>query len=67
MKIPAAGGTSAVTASETFIDTNAGYVQSFPVQGTVMLDTGDAVEIWVKRINTGNQSFTIKSFSVSIR
>jgi len=67
MKIPAAGGTSAVTASEAFIDTNAGYVQSFPVQGTVMLDTGDAVEIWVKRINTGNQSFTIKSFSVSIR
>lgn len=67
MKIPAAGGTSAVTASETFIDTNAGYVQSFPVQGTVMLDTGDSVEIWVKRLNAGGQTFTVKSFSVSIR
>ncbi|UUC46659.1 hypothetical protein [Flavobacterium cerinum] len=67
MKIPAAGGTSAVTASETFIDTNAGYVQSFPVQGTVMLDSGDSIEIWVKRLNGGNQPFTVKSFSVSIR
>lgn len=67
VKIPAAGGTSAVTASETFIDTNAGYVQSFPVQGTVMLDTGDSVEIWVKRLNAGAQTFSVKSFSVSIR
>ena len=67
MRIPAAGGTAAVTASETFIDTNAGYVQSFPVQGTVMLDSGDSIEIWVKRLNAGGQSFTIKSFSASIR
>ncbi len=67
MRIPAAGGTDPQVASESVIDTNAGYIQSFPVQGTVFLNSGDAVEIWVRRINANSQTFRVRTFSVTIR
>jgi len=67
MRIPAGGGTDPQVASETFIDTNAGYIQSFPIQGTVFLNTGDSVELWIRRNNTGGQVFTVKSYSLSIK
>ncbi|MDI1255559.1 MAG: hypothetical protein PSV16_05615 [Flavobacterium sp.] len=67
MRIPAAGGTDAQTATEAFIDTNAGYIQSFPVQGSVYLNTGDSIELWIRRVNTGGQTFTIKSFNMTMK
>lgn len=63
-RIPAAGGTDPQVASETLIDTNAGYIQSFTVQGSVFLNSGDSVELWFRRGTVGSQSFTIRSFSM---
>ncbi|QRY55504.1 hypothetical protein [Sphingobacterium siyangense] len=71
MRIPAAGGTDPQVATETLIDTNAGYIQSFPVQGSVYLNTGDSVELWIRRLNQGSgataQSFLVRSFNMSIK
>ncbi|MBA9071938.1 hypothetical protein GGR22_000064 [Flavobacterium gossypii] len=71
MRIPSAGGTDPQISTETLIDTNAGYIQSFPVQGSVYLNTGDSIELWVKRLNQGTgttaQSFLVRSFNMSIK
>ncbi|KIC01268.1 hypothetical protein OA88_15045 [Flavobacterium sp. JRM] len=67
VRIPAAGGTDPQISSETFIDTNAGYVQSFPIQGSVMLNTGDSIELWIKRNNANTQSVTVRSFNMTIK
>lgn len=67
MRIPAAGGTDPQVSSEAFIDTNAGFTQSFPIQGSVMLNTGDSVELWIRRNNTGSQVINVKSFSLTAR
>lgn len=71
MRIPAAGGTDPQVATETIIDTNAGYIQSFPVQGAVYLNTGDSVELWIRRLNQGTgttaQTFLVRSFNMSIK
>ncbi|WP_200937037.1 hypothetical protein [Flavobacterium sp. Leaf359] len=71
MRIPAAGGTDPQVATETIIDTNAGYIQSFPVQGSVYLNTGDSVELWIRRLNQGTgttaQSFLVRSFNMSVK
>ncbi|WP_199758388.1 hypothetical protein [Flavobacterium microcysteis] len=71
MRIPAAGGTDPQVATETIIDTNAGYIQSFPVQGSVYLNTGDSVELWIRRLNQGTgttaQTFMVRSFNMSVK
>lgn len=71
MRIPSVGGTDPQISTETLIDTNAGYIQSFPVQGSVYLNTGDSIELWVKRLNQGTgttaQSFLVRSFNMSIK
>lgn len=54
--------------TETFIDTNSGYTQSFPVTGTIFLNKDESVELYLKRVNSGT---TIKidtySFNLSIK
>lgn len=67
MRIPAAGGTDPQTSTEAYIDTNAGYIQSFPIQGSVYLNTGDSVELWIRRVNAGGQTFTVKSFNMTMK
>lgn len=71
MRIPAAGGVDPQVSTETIIDTNAGYIQSFPIQGSVFLNTGDSVELWIRRLNQGAgvtaQSFLVRSFNMSIK
>lgn len=67
MRIPSAGGTDPQVASETLIDTNAGYIQAFPVQGTVFLNSGDSVELWVRRVNSSSQTFRVRTFNLTIR
>lgn len=67
MKVSASGANEAQVASETLIDTNAGFIQSFQIQGSVYLNAGDSVELWYKRLNGGGQSFKIRSFSMTIR
>lgn len=66
-RIPAAGGTDPQVASETLIDTNAGYIQSFTIQGSVYLNSGDSVELWFRRGTVGTQTFTVRSFSMIAR
>ena len=67
MKIGASGTLIPQIASETYIDANAGYIQAFPVQGTVQLDINESVEIWVKRTNSGTTNVVLKSMSLSIK
>lgn len=54
--------------TETYIDTNSGFVQAFPVTGTVTLAQDESVEVWVKRINTGTKiNIDTYSFNLSVR
>ncbi len=48
--------------SETFIDTNSGFVQSFPITATIMLSENESVELYLKRINTGTK-IAIQTYS----
>ena len=66
-------GTNGVTVTplpetETYIDTNSGFVQSFPITGSVSLATNESVEVWLKRINTGTKiNVDTYSFNVTAR
>ncbi|MFH6970388.1 hypothetical protein [Flavobacterium petrolei] len=54
-------------ATETFIDTNSGFVQSFPISGTVQLNTNESVEIYLKRItNPTSPKISIDVYSLNI-
>jgi hypothetical protein len=66
MKIGATGTLIPQIASETYIDANAGYIQAFPIQGTVQLDVNESIEIWVKRTNSGTTNVILKSMNLSI-
>lgn len=70
MKTTAGGVTEVQSTTETLIDTNAGYIQSFPIQGSVYLNTGDYVEVFIRRLNQTNataQSFVVRSFNLTIK
>lgn len=67
MRIPAAGGTDPQVPSETIIDTNAGYIQAFPIQGAVYLNSGDSIELWIRRINANSQTFKVRTFSMTMK
>lgn len=58
---------TAIPASETFIDTNGGYVQAFPITGTVQLNTNESVEIYLKRITSpGTPKLNIDVYSLNM-
>ena len=67
MKVGSGGSLIPQIASETYFDANAGYIQVFPVQGTVQLDINESVEIWVKRTNSGAANVVLKSINLSIK
>jgi hypothetical protein len=67
VKYSALGVSSIVTSSETFIDSNSGFVQSFPVIGTVQLSTGEYVELKGARLNGSNKTLTFNSYNMSLR
>lgn len=67
MKIPASGPVEPQVASEILIDTNAGFIQGFPIQGAVYLNSGDSVELWYRRVNTGGQNFRVRTFNMTMR
>lgn len=67
VKYSSAGVASIVTSSETFIDSNSGYVQSFPVSGVVQLSAGEYVELHGARLNGSNKTLTFNSYNMSIR
>lgn len=66
----ASNGTTvtALPETETYIDTNSGFAQAFPITGTVTLAQDESVEVWVKRINTGTKiNIDTYSFNLSVR
>ncbi len=52
-------------ATETYIDTNSGFTQAFPVSGSITLNQNESVELWLKRINTGTK-INIDTFSFNM-
>jgi hypothetical protein len=67
VKFTAAGAYTFVVSSETFVDSNSSYVQSFPITGTVELAEGEYVELYAQRLNGSNKTLTINSFNMSLR
>jgi hypothetical protein len=67
VKVPASGAVEPQVASEIMIDTNAGFIQAFPIQGAVYLNSGDSVELWFRRSTNGNQSFRVRTFNMTMR
>jgi hypothetical protein len=51
--------------TETYIDTNSGFTQAFPVTGSVTLNQNESVELWLKRINTGTK-INVDTFSFNM-
>lgn len=63
---PATGSVvTPITATESFTDTNSGFVQGFPITGTVQLATGESIEVYLKRTNTGNK-ITMGTYSLNL-
>lgn len=56
-----------LTNSETYIDTNSGFVQTFPVIGTVTLNSGEYFEFCVRRITGNDKTLTFKSYNLSMK
>lgn len=68
VKWNAAGTTSTVlTNTETYIGTNSGHVQSFPVTGTVTLSAGEYVELCAQRLSGSDKTLTFKSYNMSLK
>ncbi|MFV8324303.1 hypothetical protein [Flavobacterium sp. ZS1P14] len=56
-KIASDGTTvTALSATETYLDTNSGFVQAFPISGTVQLNANESVEVYLKRITNPSQA-----------
>ncbi|TGD59661.1 hypothetical protein [Flavobacterium humi] len=63
---PATGSVvTPITATEAFTDTNSGFVQGFSIAGTVSLSTGESVEVYLKRINSGTK-ITMGTYSLNL-
>ena len=69
VKISANGVTAIpLPETETFIDTNSGYTQAFPITGSVTLANNESVEVWLKRLNNGNgRTINTLSFNLTAR
>jgi hypothetical protein len=66
VKVGSNGSTiTPLPATETYIDTNSGFTQAFPVTGSVSLNQNESVELWLKRINTGTK-INIDTFSFNM-
>jgi hypothetical protein len=58
---------TALPATETFLDTNSGFVQAFPITGTVQLNTNESVEVYLKRItNPSSAKINIDVYSLNM-
>ena len=69
VKISANGVTAIpLPETETFLDTNSGYTQAFPITGSVTLANNESVEVWLKRLNNGNgRTINTLSFNLTAR
>ncbi|WP_395046202.1 hypothetical protein [Flavobacterium sp.] len=69
VKILADGTTVvALPETETYNDTNGGFIQSFPVTGSVVLNKDEGVEVYLKRVNTGARiNVNTYSFNITVQ
>lgn len=66
VKVGSNGSTiTPLPATETYIDTNSGFTQAFPISGSVSLNQNESVELWLKRINTGTK-INVDTFSFNM-
>ncbi|MDI6045195.1 hypothetical protein [Flavobacterium yafengii] len=67
VKYTASGVASIVTSSETYIDSNSGFMQSFPVTGTIQVNSGDYIELHAARLTGTDKTLTFRSYNMSIK
>ncbi len=66
VKVGSNGSTiTPLPATETYIDTNSGFTQAFPISGSVTLAQNESVEVWLKRVNTGTK-INVDTFSFNM-
>jgi len=66
VKIGSNGSTiTPLPSTETYIDTNSGFTQAFPVTGSVTLNQNESVELWLRRINNGTK-INVDTFSFNM-
>ena len=67
VKYTASGTPSIITSSETYIDSNSGFMQSFPVTGTVQLNSGDYIELQAARLTGTDKTLTFRSYNMYMK
>ena len=67
VKYTALGVPSIVTSSETYIDSNSGFMQSFPVTGIIQVNSGDYIELHAARLTGTDKTLTFRSYNMSIK
>lgn len=65
VKVSSTGTVTALPETETYIDTNSGFIQAFPITGTITLSENESVELYLKRVTTGTK-INIQTFSYNI-
>jgi hypothetical protein len=67
VKYTASGDASIIRSSETYIDSNSGFMQSFPVTGNIQLNSGDYIELHAARLTGDVKTLTFRSYNMSIK
>jgi hypothetical protein len=56
---------TALPETETYVDTNSGFIQAFPITGTILLVENESVELYLKRVTNGTK-INIQAFSYNL-
>ena len=56
---------TALPETETYVDTNSGFIQAFPITGTILLAENESVELYLKRVTAGTK-INIQAFSYNL-
>lgn len=68
VKISSTGTVTALPETETYIDTNSGFIQAFPITGTITLAENESVEVYLKRVTTGTKlNIQVYSYNMSLK
>ncbi|MBG6060363.1 hypothetical protein IWX83_000126 [Flavobacterium sp. CG_9.1] len=67
VKFTSSGVPSIITSSETYIDSNSGFMQSFPVTGIIQVNAGDYIELHAARLTGTDKTLTFRSYNMSIK
>lgn len=68
--ISATGTITPLTETETYIDTNSGLTQSFPISGTIVLARNESVGLYLRRIastGTNRTQIDVYSYNLSLK